>query len=97
VVYASAVVVLFLFVIMLLGVDRHEFDGAEASRFQRPAAAVLGLATFVGLLVLTPSHWQVATLDPNRTPLGGENEDHIRPVAESLFTRYAWPFEITAV
>src|SRR5918996_1877506 len=41
VVYAGAVVVLFLFVIMLLGVDREE-TLLEPIRYQRPAALVLG-------------------------------------------------------
>ena len=42
IVYAGAIVVLFLFVIMLLGVDRSE-STAETLRIQRPAALVLGL------------------------------------------------------
>jgi len=43
IVYAGAIVVLFLFVIMLLGVDRPEnFD--EPLRFQRPIALGLGWA-----------------------------------------------------
>ena len=46
VVYASAIVVLFVFVITLLGVDKHEsFD--EPSLFQRPVAIVLGVLLFV--------------------------------------------------
>ncbi len=42
IVYAGAIVVLFLFVIMLLGVDREE-STAETLRFQRPVAIGLGL------------------------------------------------------
>ena len=42
VVYASAIVVLFLFVITLLGVDQHE-SLDEPSRFQRPLALALGV------------------------------------------------------
>ena len=49
VVYASAIVVLFVFVIALLGVDQHEsFD--EPSMFQRPLAIVLGALLFAGSL-----------------------------------------------
>src|SRR5689334_11553847 len=41
VVYASAIVVLFVFVITLLGVDKHEvFE--EPSAFQRPVAIIAG-------------------------------------------------------
>ncbi len=43
VVYASAIVVLFLFVITLLGVDQHEsFD--DPHRLQRPVAIAAGVA-----------------------------------------------------
>src|SRR5438874_11159564 len=43
IVYAGAIVVLFLFVIMLLGVDQAEDVRQEPLRGQRPAAAVLGV------------------------------------------------------
>src|SRR6185437_16509760 len=43
IVYAGAIVVLFLFVIMLLGVDREESLAADPLRGQRPAAIILGL------------------------------------------------------
>ena len=42
IVYAGAIVVLFLFVIMLLGVDREEAVGAEELKGQRPVAIGLG-------------------------------------------------------
>src|ERR671918_2122543 len=41
IVYAGAVVVLFLFVIMLLGVDREEMVAAEPMRSQVPIAIVV--------------------------------------------------------
>ena len=50
IVYAGAIVVLFLFVIMLLGVDRAEDLRTERLPIQRPLAAVMGLGV-VGLLV----------------------------------------------
>src|SRR5436305_4456435 len=51
VVYASAIVVLFLFVITLLGVDRHE-SLDEPHPFQRPAAIALGALVLIGILTL---------------------------------------------
>ena len=45
VVYASAIVVLFLFVITLLGVDQHETLD-EPLKFQRPLALGLGVLLF---------------------------------------------------
>ena len=42
IVYAGAIVVLFLFVIMLLGVDRPEDLRVEPFKVQRPVAVVIG-------------------------------------------------------
>ena len=53
IVYAGAVVILFLFVIMLLGVDESEDLFAEPLRGQRPVAAVAGVALVAGLLLMT--------------------------------------------
>ncbi|MTA40039.1 MAG: NADH-quinone oxidoreductase subunit J, partial [Actinobacteria bacterium] len=43
IVYAGAIVVLFLFVIMLLGVDRTEDISVEPITAQRPLAVVIGV------------------------------------------------------
>src|SRR5262245_2938268 len=95
VVYASAIVVLFLFVITLLGVDRHE-SLAEPRRFQRPVAIVLGALVLVQIIVLAGHHW--ATGKPStRAPLEEARTGTIRRVAEFLFTDFLWAFEITAV
>lgn len=94
IVYAGAVVVLFLFVIMLLGVDREDLF-EEPLRGQRPAAVVVGVALIAGLLLLTQ------TLEPTGAPsqrgqaLG--DGTNVEKVAESLFTEFLWPFEITSV
>ena len=50
IVYAGAIVVLFLFVIMLLGVDTSEDLAIEPIPIQRPLAALMGVG-LVGLLV----------------------------------------------
>ena len=52
IVYAGAIVVLFLFVIMFLGVDREENIAAEPLRGQRPLAVALVLLGTTGLLLL---------------------------------------------
>src|SRR4051812_34864119 len=57
IVYAGAIVVLFLFVIMLLGVDRPENLKIEPLRLQRPAAIVLGIAALAEVLVLVHTKW----------------------------------------
>src|SRR5687767_13069634 len=52
IVYAGAIVVLFLFVIMLLGVDREEDIDTEPLGGQRPLAAAAGLG-LLGLALIT--------------------------------------------
>src|SRR5437870_5136686 len=52
IVYAGAIVVLFLFVIMLLGVDRAENLETEPLTGQRPAAIALGALALAELFLL---------------------------------------------
>ena len=98
IVYAGAVVVLFLFVIMLLGVDREE-SLRESLPYQRPAAFVLGAITLAEVLFLAGRTWatgassQRGSLDAR---VDGENLGNIERVARSLFTDFLWPFELTA-
>ena len=91
IVYAGAIVVLFLFVIMLLGVDRAEDLHIEPMKVQRPLAAVIGLSV-AGLVVAAV----VAARDvpPARTgaglevslPGGGRSHDgNIRAPARDVF------------
>src|SRR3954463_13674677 len=51
IVYAGAIVVLFLFVIMLLGVDQAESLESEPLTGQRPAAIGVGIAGLAALLL----------------------------------------------
>jgi NADH-quinone oxidoreductase subunit J len=94
IVYAGAVVVLFLFVIMLLGVDREE-TLREPIRYQRPAALALGAIVLAEVLFLAGRTW--ATGAPSqRGPIEEEGYNNIETVARTLFTDFLWPFEITA-
>lgn len=95
IVYASAIVVLFLFVIMLLGVDREE-SLTEPLRFQRPLALALGVIGLVEILVLAGNQWATGA-EGARNGAGGTGGGNIERVAQSLFTDFLWPFEITAV
>ena len=89
IVYAGAIIVLFLFVVMLLGAERAE-DTRERFAWQRPlgvtlAAILLGL---IGYLALR-----------NQPPGAAVADQHFAAperIAEALFTTYLLPFEITA-
>ena len=98
IVYAGAIVVLFLFVIMLLGVDRLEDLSVEPITGQRTLAALVGLGTFglaVAFLVTgdigLPSEG-VLTLDI----ADQSTYSNLRQIADVLFTDYVYAFEATA-
>lgn len=94
IVYAGAIVVLFLFVIMLLGVDRSESID-EPLVGQRPAAVVAGLVLAAGVIVLGGDQW--TTGEPSVRGVVAPTVGNIRGIAESLFSTFLWPFELTAV
>lgn len=95
IVYAGAVVILFLFVIMFLGVDRKEVVGKEPTRFQKPLAVILGLVSLIELLVLSQvSNW-VSGARSTSGPLDGPGENAAK-LGQSIYTGYLLPFEMTA-
>ena len=96
IVYAGAIVVLFLFVIMLLGVDRPD-RGDEPLRFQRPIALALGAVVLAEVLFLAGHRWATGAHTARGVPIkGGQFGSNIERVARVLFTTFLWPFQITA-
>ena len=98
IVYAGAIVVLFLFVIMLLGVDREE-SLEDPLQHQRTAAIALGLIVLAELLFLAGHDWATGATAPDHFALKGGGihlGNNVERVARVLFTDFLWPFEITA-
>ena len=98
IVYAGAIMVLFLFVIMLLGVDREE-TLIEQLRGQRALAIVLGLGIAVELFFAIRAGIGFATRGP-------ENFDEVanrglvgnaEALSRVLFRNYFLPFEVTSI
>jgi NADH-quinone oxidoreductase subunit J len=95
VVYAGAIMVLFLFVIMLLGVDR----GAEPTERlfgQRTTAVILAVAIVAELATAIRAGIGFAT----RAPEGFEQANpggNPSALADVLFRDYFFPFEVTSV
>jgi NADH-quinone oxidoreductase subunit J len=95
IVYAGAIVVLFLFVIMLLGVDKAESLRSDPLTGQRPLAIVGGLAMLGMFLVVL-----LAADDP---VTGGEgvanigDGPNVEELAHVLFSDYVFAFEITSL
>jgi len=104
IVYAGAIVVLFLFVIMLLGVDTAENLRVEPFRIQRPLAAVVGAGTFglitCAAIVARKAH--TAGNGKGLEQLADDNVTHlhdgnIRALARDLFSGHVLAFELTSV
>ena len=95
IVYAGAIVVLFLFVIMLLGVDRHE-SLHDPVKSQRPLAIAVGVVSVAAFVVLGNANWTSGDL-ASRGVLHPVGTNNVKAVADSLFTTFLWPFELTAV
>jgi len=99
IVYAGAIVVLFLFVIMLLGVDREEAIEAEPLKGQRPVAVALGLLLLGELALLSSMRFPTAApqlVAGSVTPIQ-PGKSNVEQLAETIFTRYLLAFEMTSV
>ncbi|MGB8656718.1 MAG: NADH-quinone oxidoreductase subunit J [Candidatus Zixiibacteriota bacterium] len=94
IVYAGAIMVLFLFVVMLLNLRKDEF-GPEKRKAQRFFAILFGflllieIATVikVGVFASRPT----GSASQATVPLG------VEPIAQLLFTKYLFPFELASV
>jgi NADH-quinone oxidoreductase subunit J len=91
IVYAGAIMVLFLFVIMFLGVDRREAL-VEPIRGQRVLA--IGLGILLVAAVATAIVLGVGVSGPPGAPAGGDN---VRSVGRLLFSESVFPFEVTSI
>jgi NADH-quinone oxidoreductase subunit J len=93
VVYTGAVMMLFLFVLMLVGVDASD-SLVETLRGQRLAAVLAGLG--FGVLLITAL---VRTVDTTAVGIEAANAadgGNVEGIARLIFTQYIWAFEVTA-
>ncbi len=91
IVYAGAIVVLFLFVIMLIGgtITPVIHEKRNAARI---AAVALGAVFLLGLLIAL-----VKGLPAGATPVGAPDAGSVQAVAGPLYTTYLLPFELASV
>ncbi len=95
IVYASAIVVLFLFVIMLIGVDSDE-TAPTVSGPLRAAGIGAGVLVSLQLIALGWDHWVTGPKQASGTPFTTPGTGNVESVATELFSRYVWPFELVA-
>ena len=97
-VYAGAIMVVFLFVVMLLNLGHPAEIADIRGKWGRLAASLLGLALLAQVMALAGKR-----LPEPFTPGGGYNPDVVRDlgavgsVAQPLFNEYLLAFELTSV
>lgn len=108
IVYAGAIVVLFLFVIMLLGVDKAVDLSIEPIKVQRPLAAIMSLG-LVGLITaaVVQAGDAIGTTNPGsgidiagETAANGQTvsgDGNIQQLAQNLYNDHVLAFELTSV
>ena len=108
IVYAGAIVVLFLFVLMLLGVDKVEDLSVEPFPVQRPLAVVIGVG-FAGLVIAAVTRARDTlgeSADSLRAAGGPEAEvaaesevayGNVSELARNLFSDHVFAFELTSI
>jgi NADH-quinone oxidoreductase subunit J len=92
-VYAGAIMVLFLFVIMLLGAESisGEFNWRKAI-FPGALALILALESAYLLIARARPAGEIAPPDASINTM-----DNLRALGEALFSQYLLPFEVTSV
>jgi len=95
IVYAGAILVLFLFVIMLLNLRGEHFEGTDR-KISRVTKYIISAAFFLELVLIVkelalPGRTDVVSAQ-TATDFGG-----VEPVAELLYTKYLFPFELTSI
>jgi NADH-quinone oxidoreductase subunit J len=91
IVYTGAVLMLFLFVVMLIGVNSAE-SLKETIRGQRLWASLAGIGLAV-LLVVGIGHAAIGSAAPTTSAQGNDN---LTGLAQLIFTTYVFPFEVTS-
>ena len=96
IVYAGAIMVLFLFVVMLLNapVEETEYD-QRVHPLLRPGPMRFGAALAVALIV--ELFWALTKGGGEAGAFPGGAVSSVRTIGRALFTTYAFPFEVTSI
>jgi NADH-quinone oxidoreductase subunit J len=96
-VYAGAIMVLFLFVVMLLNLGGEQIQH-DPLVGQRPLGAVFGIA-LLGFLgnALWKGAGEATYAPPPTEALTGPAADPVFQIGRLLFTKYVYPFEVTSL
>jgi NADH-quinone oxidoreductase subunit J len=93
IVYAGAIMVLFLFVIMYLNLQ-HDIEAGVATAVRRGAGWLAGGVLAAEAAMLFARRWAPGPLAVEGAPLAAGNT---QAVGLALYSRYLFPFEITSM
>ncbi len=93
-VYAGAIMVLFLFVIMLLGAEN--LPKAEVLPWQRPLVSMLAIALAVEATFIFFTRARPAGNIVSPTQAANTTE-YLQALGQALFRQYLLPFEVTSI
>src|SRR6476620_10385925 len=95
IVYAGAIMVLFLFVVMLLNAPHEETDyDARAHPLLRPGPMIFG--GVLAVVFMVELAWALARSAP-RSTFSNAPITSVAAIGRTLFTDYAFQFEVTSV
>ncbi len=93
-VYVGAVMVLFLFVVMMLDINTDQLRAGFWKRF--PSVGFVGLLIFFEMAIVLRSGFNVVVPSPHNEPKTA-GMDNTRQLGIDLFTNYLYPLQIAAV
>jgi len=103
IVYAGAIMVLFLFVVMLLNAPHEdtEYDerihGVDASRSQLVRSGAMRFGAALAIALVLELVWALTAGGGEAGAFPGASVSSVRAIGLSLFTDYAFAFEVTSV
>jgi NADH-quinone oxidoreductase subunit J len=92
IVYAGAIMVLFLFVIMYLNLG-HDAEGGATILLRRLIGWIVGAFVVSTAALLFAGRWAIGPVSQAAPPEGGNTQ----ALGQLLYTRYLYPFEITSL
>jgi NADH-quinone oxidoreductase subunit J len=95
IVYAGAIMVLFLFVVMLLNAPKEDAEEARLHGIAAPGVRNFGAALAVALVA--ELWWALAKNGGESGAFPGASVTSVAAIGRVLFQEYAFPFEVTSI
>jgi len=97
IVYAGAILVLFLFIIMLLNLRGNEDLGEKSPLVSQATKFIVSILFVLELVFVVRSGYVAESIATGVADTGSTGFGSVEDVALLLFTRYLYPFELTSI